>query len=176
MLPALRRVSVALQGSPGRFCHHFLSFSFLLTCPLPNQGPSITMAKAPMQNPRLHLNRRGRALGSYGSASHLTRLSTNWPLLTHLGDGRLMAPCHPQTSPPRRTPFLSTPKAVALSLPPTGLGSSRLPRSFQGSQIAPLSLPRDSIHHSSPEDIRPHCPCLGPSSGHSVPIKCGVQI
>ena len=57
MLSALRRVPAAVQGGPGRICHHFLSFSFLLTCPLPNQGPSITMAKAPMENPRLHLDR-----------------------------------------------------------------------------------------------------------------------
>ena len=107
--------------------------------------------------------RRGRALGSYSSASHLARLSTNWPLLVHLGDGRFMAPCHPQTSPPRRTPFLSNPKAVALFLPPTDLGSSRLPGSFQGSQIVPAK--------PSPEIpfISPHLRTLGPTAPVWVP-------
>lgn len=103
--------------------------------------------------------RRGRALGSYGSASHLT----NRPLLAHLGDGRLMAPCHLQTSPLRRTPFLSNPKAVALLLPPTGLGSSLLPGSFQGSQIVPAK--------PSPEIpfIIPHLRTLGPAAPVCVP-------
>ena len=134
---SLRSVHVALQGSPGRFCHHFLS-SFLLTCPLAQPRAIITMAKAPVENPRLHLDRGEEGLWVPTIQSPTwTRLSTNWPLLAHLGDGRLMSCYHPQISPPRRTPFLSNPKAVALFLIPTGLGSSLLPGSFQGSQIVP---------------------------------------
>lgn len=141
------------------FCPLFCS-----PAPLPNQGPSITTAKAPVENPRLHLDRGEEGLWVPTIQSPTgTRLSTNWPLLAHLGDGRLMSCYHPQTSPPRRTPFLSNPKAVALFLLPTGLGSSLLSGSFQGSQIVPAK--------PSPEIplIIPYQRTLGPAAPVWVP-------
>ena len=68
---SLRSVHVALQGSPGRFCHHFLS-SFLLTHPLAQPRAIHYHGKSPSGKPEAASGqRRGGSLGSYDPVSHL---------------------------------------------------------------------------------------------------------
>lgn len=68
MLFASGSVHVALQGGPGRSCHHSLPPSLLLTCPFTIRYH----CESPHGNQRLHLDRGGGgALGSYCPVSRL---------------------------------------------------------------------------------------------------------